>query len=403
LKDKAVEDSINEAIKSLFEQLVPYVIGEKLPPYRGIETGIHEYKKAINSRISVEPQFNCNNVLSAVAYVSASYNNTHFSVTEALNFDLNTGKTLSIEDVFTNDVNGLKIVNDNIMDEVRRRNLTSDMAYDPYSGLTLVAPFKGISHGQKFFLTNDGINIIIDYNNPEFDVGFLYTPVLISFYSPEGHIAITERFYDENKSIFTNEIVGKRFLRDYQISNIRESGSFSKDGIDWYESMGYPKNLPQNLLDIIEKIRADGEKRVELLSKESPVAVVELSLYAHSIGPFVNLNSHLYIGYADKGLWEQTSNVYSETGKKIGLKDLFVEDYDYLALIREAIDKAVKENSLPKDSSNKVKIEDIMFAIYDSHISFVTNPYQWNPNNNYQLYFNISYEEIGYTNLRIFD
>lgn len=407
LKDKDVEDKINNDIKSLFEKMLPYVTREKLPPYRGIEAGMDGDIRLNYSTLSVIPQFNCNNVLSVVAYVSAAYYNprnrhSYFSATEALNFDLNTGNTFLIEDVFTNGTDGLEIVNKAIVDDLTRRRLSSHIDYDDFSDLTLVAPFKGINSDQKFYLTHDGIKIVIDYENPEFDVGFSYTIVNLPFHSKEGHIAITERFYDENKSIFNNDIVGKRFLPNFFLGNISETKFYTKDDIDWYVNIGSSQNIPEIFKDIMNSLKVEQEQMIALMSKEWPVSYVSQDIYTHTMGPFVNVRSHLHAGHEDSGLWQEFNYVYSEIGEPIGIGDVFAEGYDYLALINKAFQEENKRHSQTRPFEGEITLDQLMFTINDDRISFVTKVQEWTPDSG-QIYFNISYEEIGYKNLRIFD
>ncbi|WP_028308231.1 hypothetical protein [Desulfitibacter alkalitolerans] len=410
LKDQIVENSINEAIKQLFEQMLPYGNGEKHPPYRGIQSAISGDKVISYSAISVDPQFNCNNILSVAAHVSGTYNcstsgPSHFSFIEALNFDLNTGKTFLINDVFTNDVNGLEIVNEAIANELTRRSLTADIDHNLYyDSFALVAPFKGVTYDQKFYLSNYGLNVVIDYNNPEFDVGFSYAIVTVPFYTADGCIAVTERFYDKNQSIFTEDAVSLRFLPDYQQSVHREAASYMKNGTQWYVSIGYPKNLSKKLINIINVLRVAQEKEVALLSQESPVTFVEQNIYAHRMGAYVIISSHLIIGQAEETQWSEDNFVYTETGEPIQLEDLFVDEYDYSSLINNAINRTIEQHGLAPGFDVQDLLRDITFRLNDTSISFVTKPYAWDPTSSkYPLHFDISYEEIGYKNLKIFN
>jgi len=239
LVDKTVENTINQSIKSLFEQMIPYTTGEKLPPFRGIASVLPKGITISDSSITVRPQFNSNNVLSVMANAYGTYisdRNIYFSVSDAINFDLRTGETFSIEAFFTDDANGLSLVNDAITEELTRLSLTSSMNGDPYSYLNLVAPFKGISANQKFFISNSGLNVIIDHNNPEFEIGFFNQRVNVPFFSGNRQIAITERFYDKNSTIFIKEAVNKRFLHDFKFNKGIDRNSFTKNGIQWYVS-----------------------------------------------------------------------------------------------------------------------------------------------------------------------
>jgi len=113
LVDKNIEDKINASIKGLYEKMIPYTTGEKVPPFRGFRTIIEADREPIMTHISVAPQFNCNNVISITAYVSGTYHKSiheqfYYSMIESLNLDLSTGKEFLIQDVFTNDIDKLR-------------------------------------------------------------------------------------------------------------------------------------------------------------------------------------------------------------------------------------------------------------------------------------------------------
>lgn len=405
LIDNAVEESINDAIKSLFDEMLPFVTGEKLPPYRGIESVIDKDKRMYSSNVSVMPQFNHNNILSVAAHVSVmydpSYGSEYFSTSESLNFDLSSGNTFSIGDVFTNDVDGLEIVNEAIVNYINQRRLSSGVDYyDEYTNFTLVAPFKGIKHNQKFYLSQDGLNVVIDYNNPEFDLKFSDTTVIVPFNSTNGAIAITERFYDSSKPIFTNTATSKRFFRNHHVhlSNITEYESFNKNGMEWNVYTSYPKDLTQGLTMIIEELRAEQDERVTLLSQKSPISYVEQNIYAYAMGTYININVYLHISSTHGGQWEGKNYVYRKTGEPVQLEDLFVQGYDYLTLIKNAVNKTIKEHDLSLSPDHRVFPEDLSFRINETDISFETKL-----DSNQSLYFNISYEEIGDKNLKVFD
>lgn len=407
LLDKEVEDNINHAIKELFEQMESYASGEKLPPYRGIETAIHEDKKIHDSVISVIPQFNSNNVLSVTANVAGNYYRSSdqyifFSATEALNFDLTTGKLFSIEDVFTNDVDGLKIVNDAIINELNRTRFFSDTYYDPYLHFNLVAPFKGVNHDQKFYLSNSGICIIIDYNNPEFGVGFFPNTVTIPFYSPDQNIGITERFYDKSSTIYTKVPNTKRFLADHPYNRAVNRDSFVKNDIQWFISTGWPKDLPKPLIEEINQLQATQEQMVTLMEQKLPITFVEQDIYADRIASYINIRSHMHFGDENEGFWQAMSYVYMDNGEQMDLTDIFVEDFDYLTLLKKAIDRTNNELGRTEDPNIELVLDDIMFTISDTFISFIKKEDEWLPNQG-PFFFNITYEEIGFENLKIFD
>jgi len=120
------------------------------------------------------------------------------------------------------------------------------------------------------------------------------------------------------------------------------------------------------------------------------------------MGSFINIGNHMHIGFKENGLWQEGKYVYSQTGEPLDLDDIFVEGYDYASLIKNAIEGAKKEYKVPKGSHTEVTLDDLMFTLEDTHISFITKADEDNPDSS-QLHFNVSYEDIDYKNLRIFD
>ncbi|WP_031518070.1 RsiV family protein [Desulfofalx alkaliphila] len=404
LRDQGVEDKVNGAIESLFKKMVPYATGEKLLPYRGAESALQGSREVLDGVIWVMPQFNCNNVLSVMAYVMVTYDNPnpgpdHFLALESLNFDLNTGETFSITDVFTDDADGLGIANEAIADEIKRRNTASDI----YSDFALAAPFKGIGRDQKFYLAYDGLRIVIDYNNPEFDVGFSYIEVAVPFYGPDGYMAITERFYDKDRSIFVNEHVTKRFLEDNYRNFSSERDSYRENGAEWIIYLARPKDLPEGFNEPVDALRLDRGGRAAFSERGLAVSLVEQNIYVHRIGPYVNISSYLHIiTDANESLWEETYCTYTEAGKPLEIKDLFVDGYDYHGLINDTVQGVLKEYGPARDLDIEVLPEDWTFKLDETGISFITKPYEWSFNSKHPLSFHISYGEIGYDNLKAF-
>lgn len=404
LRDKTVEKSINEAVKLLYEQMLPYATGEILPPYRGIQTIAQPGGGPLNQgHLSVQPRFNCNNVLSVEAFVSGAYSgsgnkNRWFSVSECLNFDLNTGETFLLQDAFVNDVDGLAIVNDAIVKELRY----PELGFGEEAGFTLASPFAGIEHEQKFFVDSQGINVVIDYNNPEFDVGFSRKVVTVPFYSAKGSIAITERFYDESQSIFTTPVAGKRFMYA-PLEMKREEDSYHRDGMQWDIFVNYPEDLSQDLIEIIHGIRTRQEDLISQQTHEFPAANVGLNIYAQPMGAYVNISCHIYYSSEDKYQWQGSTYVYTLSGQRIELEALFAKGYAYEAKIKDALEKAILEHGYHSPDTEAL-YEDLEFSLGDAYLSFITQPYEWGPEGSMQpLSFSISYAEIGCENLTIFD
>jgi len=401
LPNKEIEGIINSKISkkvSEFENYIVDVSKKDNMQYKKDGLEVKQYVVNINNTVN----YNKDNILSLTLHFYSYTGGAHgSSVDVSYNFDLNTGNTFFIEDVFTNDVDGLEIVNSAIMKQVNKRRLDPFDSHQLYSS-NLIAPFKGINYDQKFFLSPNGINVILDYDNPEFYVGFTNTIVMIPFYSPTDSIGITKRFYDENNSIFIKEPINKRFLRDYLAESTSEGETIDINGAQWYTYISYPKDLPL-FNEVLKNIKNNQKEKIDDYIEENPVEHIRQNISSYRVGPYVNVSATYSLIRKDNPEWVEESYVYSKTGELINLKDLFIEGYDYESLIISSIEEHLKNYRSSNVPEPKFFLDGVKFKIEDNNISFVTKPYKWDKDNIHPLHFNINYEEIGYENLKIFD
>ncbi len=405
LKDKVVEERINRDIKKRFDELMNYTEFKKPMPFRGAQIFMQEDTKVYGANLSIYTAFNYNNVLSLVAYVSINLENPlngykYMYMTDSLNFDLNTGEQFSLEDVFVNDVDALEIVNRGIYEDIN--SLKGFHHVDGFSYYDLVSPFKGIKHGQRFFLTPNGINIVIDYNNPEFNVDFASTVMEIPYSSCRGSIAITERFYNEDVNLYTVEATEKCLFVSY--SGKRKYEYYNSDNANtfWDASIGYPEDLSEHLLEEIKAHRFKQEAYVLDSANAEALNYVEQRINVQQAGRYLNVSCHVYFNSSNEYQWQEDYYVYSENGELLSIKDIFAADYDYLPIIREGLEKAIKEYRLTDGPEADALLQELNFGIYDTYITFITKPYEWRTGSKHPISFQIQYKDIGYDNLLVF-
>ncbi|OEH86850.1 hypothetical protein BHU72_00870 [Desulfuribacillus stibiiarsenatis] len=411
LKNQAIENKINKQIEDLYRQMLVYASGEKVVPYRGAAAIATPDTEVDYSYLSISSDFNSNQVLSVVASLSGAYKNpevhfANFSMVETLNFNLVTGDTFGLQQVFADDVNELEIANEAILAYLKRRSLTPDFDFDYYANFELIAPFRGIKPDQKFYLTNHGVNLVIDYDNPEFHVGLSHVTVTIPYYE---YVAITERFIDREygtDSIYTQDsssVQRKRFLNDFQHEVKRENLSYEKNGVQWYVTTGYPPNISNELVEFIHKLKVQKENEVTIESHTESPMYAELNLYAFRMGPYVNISYHLYYAIDDKPLWQEKNYVFTHNGQRIELEDLFVEGYDYRGVMQKHMLQSINNYGM-SINIDTVDLEDISFTINDTHVSFATSAYTTYQNEvgMTPIHFSVSYEEFGFEFLKLF-
>ncbi|MCR3922997.1 MAG: hypothetical protein NUK65_10870, partial [Firmicutes bacterium] len=385
LVDKTVENRINHAIKSLYEELQLYTTLQKIPPYRGIARAMPEGELNYDSSISMWPTFNSNNVLSVLAHGSvystqpALQTSFDFTVCETLNFDLNTGTLFSLENVFTNDVNSLEIVNTAVLNKINE---------EPMFSITLAAPFTGISHEQKFYVTNTELHIVLDYNNPEFNIGFHQEIVSLPLYSTEGQIAIAARFYNKDNAIFINKSAEKRLLSPPFLNKSLERDSYQSDGIEWSISLYIPEDMPVQLTEVMKQMRVDKDGSGAYLAQKDPINSIEQKLRGDFIGRYITISNDLFVEQRN-GRWERTVHVYTRAGEPVTLKDLFIPGYDYVSLIEDSLAQAFIDHGLENTEKAMITIANLSFEPTDTHLSFTTKTYEWSVGVEHPLNFQI--------------
>ncbi len=134
LKDMDVEDKINQAIIDTYDELR----ASDVPPYRGIRSYLGpepepeemEWYNCGTYSMECNSYANFNNILSVGVFKSSTYkapdgddNLTYVSDMRTLNFDLNTGEQIALEDLFCDDVDGLAILSDYIGELILDHNL----------------------------------------------------------------------------------------------------------------------------------------------------------------------------------------------------------------------------------------------------------------------------------------
>jgi len=405
IKDKEIENKINAQIKELYDNMVKYIEEDILPPYRGIENAFKDMKREYY-RLDIEPMFNHNNILSICADLFVRFDKTNanvyrnyksnyygydgsepinsYSIYETLNFDLNTGNTFLLEDVFTNDADGLSIVNKAIINSIEMKRLDNDFIYDFYgeSPFELVKRYEGISSGQKFYIDDLGIQVVIDYNNPEFNVGFRPAVVNIPFFSTDLNIAILKRFYNKDKAIYENKPTEMELLNEPYSNIIAYGGSFEINGKYYYENIKKHKSIGTKFDYLIQSMRENFK------NKDNPSEYNYLYINAYRVG------SYVFINYYDN---ENINLVFKITGEPIELRDIFVEGFDYLSLIKMGFEKYISEDNENKEVDIEELKDKLSFTLDSGSIYF-------NAETDYIYYhYGIPFEEIGYENLRIFE
>ncbi|KAB3530324.1 RsiV family protein [Alkaliphilus serpentinus] len=414
LKNKEVEEGINQVIVDIFEGFK----SNDLPPYRGIKAVIPDSSMVIHSNIDGHIPFNYNNVISVCIYSHTAYasptkrggtplsnNPQYVNQIEGVTLDLNTGEKLKLKDIFADNVDYISILNDHITKAINQSNATDEGYFiTQYPDFKLVAPFKGITEDQKFYLNNSGLTLVFDYRNPEFDNRFNATTIYIDFYEIKENLAITERFYNEGVNLFEKDQNNKEFLQGGPRDFFNESKFEVFGNLELHSFMSYPNTLPENILEIIMELPSSYQGYIDELSKSEEKVFADQYISVHQVAKYTNISTG-FTSYQDDQYWgESQMYCYDEDFNLLKIEDLFIEDFDYEGFIKERIQKELINFNISNDISIDELYKGLQFKIEPSALVFITESFDWGQQRGRQpIHVFIPFTDLDADDLRIFE
>ncbi len=453
LKDAEVEKKINERLTESYEQARS---GEQ-PPYRGIKTLIPEGSQLIWDNVSMNIYGSFNNVLSVMLNRYASYavpdasgtiveispggyrDVQSFSTMDCLNFDLNTGEEIRLEQVFTDNSDYPGLLN-RIIDEKLLQAQASEEGYFDMNlyNLKQVKPFTGVVSDQAFFLSDYGLSLIFDYRTAEFETNMQAVSLTIPWAEFQGDAAITKRFYDESKDLYTSgEPIVKTLLAGTEKID-RQEQFYEKIGkVNVYTSASYSSSYPENVREKVLELYAMDEKEIQRLNtamaeftpemiEQSGEAYYELRVSAYSAGHFVSVTKEVYDALPSSSSpdtngmrqWREYHCYDKNSGKEILFNDVFNQGYDPSAVVKKAIVTAIQNDVLSYGEGQKLSSEekarllgddniDVLYdkiqgvGLYTTGMDLSVPPIEIG-NSSYLLMINIPYQDLGSDNLAIY-
>ncbi len=401
LKNKVIENKINQEITDKFETLKNYRNASNLPPYRGIYARIPSETIALDYSVYSYVSYNYNNVLSITfnGYYNFNIQGTteYVTVSDSLNYDLTTGNQLTVSDLLTNDANTKQALSDPLSVIIKKSMDSTDVFYWDRYPLDLVSPFKGIKGNQAFYLTNSGIIFIFDYRNPEFNSQFNTIPLNVKFSQLIPYIAFTERFKTD-QDIYEQPIRQAEFL-DLSENMMREKNeTVNYRGIKIYISEFVSADVPQFYLDQLPELLPLIYELIDENLDEFSFTDAYGSVNADIIGEYVSLSMY-YTIYTDQIVYQELSITYNAKGEILTLDDLFVKDYNYRDVLwAQLLDTYPGYSSRDKESI----LNSIIFSIYHSGLNFSVKipPTETSPTQNIGLF--VPYIIFGMENLTLF-
>ncbi|MGB7593952.1 MAG: hypothetical protein WBL80_00125, partial [Erysipelotrichaceae bacterium] len=308
LKDKTLEDQINKDIQTIYDRMLGYKKTSDLP-YRGILELVPQSELA-SPRIDFTPTFNFNNLLSIVAYASYPYTDqagqsTYVTVVDTLNYDLSTGRRLTIADLFTNDADIKGLLNAKVNALIRKTSSEymdlDKLIFGYYQRMEQVTPFRGIQGDQVFALNEAGLQLVFDYRTPEFNTFAKAFQYDIAYSSIRPYFAADRRFISD-QAIYVDPIKNHRFLydTDYLILSTGDK-QITVDGHPWYFYIRYPQDLDAFYMDRILTLQNESQAWA-LAQHLDSIDYMSNYVYAHHLGKFTLIDSSTALSSSNWGI-----------------------------------------------------------------------------------------------------
>ncbi|WP_023386863.1 hypothetical protein [Youngiibacter fragilis] len=391
-KSSQIEKKINTEIGNTLIEIMDQVKAEALG------SGGNEGQKVTGINISTNVIYSCANVLFIDYYAYAEYPEangiSYVQKFRSVGFDLTTGEKLELADLFRNDFNHEKYLNEKIIMYIIENNFD-----DPDSGF-LSGPFKGIREDQSFSFDLSGVRIILDEKNDEFMSLDYPLSIIIPLNEIGDDLAIFER-YMSSGNLFHKE--GLRKLLPNVVEYIPES-VFQDFGATYAISIINGKFYgisDKGILDRLNELatsRLDHEgfiERAKAHEKTDPAGYY--GSMNHDVQVIMNKGGYLCVVFMDLS-YEQGNekvsrifvNIDLTTGKDMLLKDIFIDGFDYTGKI---LDTA----GLNRDQAS-VQDNEFYFDENGIYVNILQNDVNLGVLNLW-----IPYEDLGFENIAIYN
>jgi hypothetical protein len=402
LKNKVIENKINQEIAAKIDLFLSYLNPLKLPPFRGIYAKIPADASVSEYYIYAYPTFNYNNVLSISFHGWFRYDikgtPEYINVSDALNYDLTSGKHLTVSDLLTNDIDPKQVLSDPLSKIIAKSvDSPPDSWFWDRVPFELVAPFKGIKGNQTFYISNTGFHFIFDYRNPEFEYGFSSIPLQLTYSKVMPFVAITERFLTD-KDIYESPIRQAEFLDTSENMMRSEENSLIYREVDIYTSRFISADVPQFYIDKLPDVNSLIYSLIDENIDEYNIESAYGTVSADIVGEYITLNMYYSIN-ADKIIYEEWSATYNGSGDILTLDDLFVDGYFY----RDILWTQLLETYPGYENYDKEAIlNSFNFSIQLSGMNFSARIPATETTEAHMFSFYVPYSTFGMENLTLF-
>jgi hypothetical protein len=412
MKDTDLQDKINAEIKAIFDRLCSYK-DLKLLPYRGMKEKFAHSTIVVPS-VSFIVSFNFNNLLSIIGrgvyeYPDDTVQGGFFRayVVETLNYDLSTGKSIVLADLFTNDAGVAGILNPLVNERIRLNSMEyidSATVLQIFGDTTFeqVSPFQGVQGNQVFALAEYGIQLFFDYRTPEFDTGAAAVQLDIPYYYLRPYFVGDRRFMSDT-SPYVNPIKDYQFLNDWNYADqVTSEKSTVVDGQTLTLSTSYPKNTDAFYVDRIKALIDETQAFIASFNLGT-VKFANRQVYYSKMGKFSLLDINTGINDTNWGVYIQRRECYDASNKRLNIEDLFVKGFAFETVIRAKIEEQlgymVGLGLIDRYADLRANLS---FTLRENAIimdTYAISPVDALP---YSIEIYLPYSEIGGKNLTIF-
>jgi hypothetical protein len=357
LTNEAVQDSINQTIKTSSMKLLSYGM-TNLPPYRGIEQIITSDATLKQDMFDMRLTYNYNFVISFVLTRTMVFHTPKgemvVDIEDGLTFDLNTGNPLSLSDLLTNDVDAKLWFNDLIMSYYVHGDDLIDMSFG-FSIASFVESFKGLRHNQKFYLELNTLVLLFDFETPETQQGLTTNRLFVQFSVFKDQFALPTRF-------ITNAMVFESAFNHaiFQIPSFeREPFEIDTIDINGYAVTQYMQLKSLNKPYVATYVQQIKDELGKLLVDLEYTTISEIVVYftENKILDYLTIDCSININYDDRYTSKRLIQSFNNE-RALSVADLIPYSNDYQSKFKNYI-RANFKNYTGRALSNDEVILDI--------------------------------------------
>lgn len=395
LMDVSVQNRINDDLKDFADRLIK---------------DSDEYMKDLKSvSLAYNVTANYNNILCMNIFTNIQLRDEPLPICqETILYELVNGKRLELKDIFNEKVEFPRELNRMIEEYILKRNLEE---------VILITPFKGIREGQNYELSHRSLNIIFDRNDEITFFMMINCPNYFSFSLArfDGIIDIYNRFANTGKNIYKSDVVKKKMIpnnfeeqfisREYNRENYRTA-------VHGRRFAGMKNTEMERKLN--EICSYSGENEFRKLLPEN------LKMVEHfNDMPFITRNYHLTANYCDvvciasheyysipgvktgDSEWHLTYNIV--TGKQLGLKDIFKNQFNWKKAVGEYLRGETDKRGMKlADTDMSALLQKADFWFDEERLNLNIKPEENKNNEKSNMNkFSIPFEYFGEENLSI--